>query len=70
MVNQDDYRLTLSVEEARASLGIGRNTMYEAIHQGQIPFIRIGRRILIPRVALERFLLLQSSSGQYSEESK
>ena len=46
----------LSVEEARRQLGISRGLMYEAIHRGDIPNIKIGRRILIPIVALERLL--------------
>lgn len=49
-------RLTLSVEEARQQLGLSKGLMYEALRSGQIPSIRIGRRILIPRVALEQLL--------------
>jgi len=49
-------RLTLTVEEAAASLGISRASAYEAVRRGEIPAIRIGRRILVPRAALERFL--------------
>ncbi len=49
-------RLVLSVKEARGQLGLSRGLMYEALRTGQIPSIRIGRRILIPRVALERLL--------------
>ena len=48
--------LTLSVEQAARILGIGRSAAYEAIRCGQIPAIRIGRRVLIPRVALLRML--------------
>lgn len=49
-------RATLSVEEAAQILGIGRSAAYEAVHQGQIPYLRIGRRILIPRRALTALL--------------
>lgn len=49
-------RLTLTVEEAAAVLGISRASAYEAVHHGQIPCIRIGRRILVPRIALDRLL--------------
>lgn len=54
MVSQE--RLAFSVEEARKLLGLGRGSMYEAVRIGQIPSIRIGRRILIPRVAIEQLL--------------
>ena len=49
-------RLTLTVEEAAALLGISRAFAYEAVRRGEIPSIRIGRRVLIPRVALDRLV--------------
>ena len=49
-------RLTMTVEEAATALGISRATAYEAVSRGEIPAIRIGRRILIPKVALEKLL--------------
>jgi len=49
-------RLAFSVGEARKLLGLSRGLMYEAIRTGQIPSISIGRRILIPRAALEKLL--------------
>jgi excisionase family DNA binding protein len=53
---QGTDRLTLSVKEAGMLLGLSRGLMYEAIHTGRIPSVRVGRRILIPRAALERLL--------------
>jgi excisionase family DNA binding protein len=49
---------TVSVDVAAARLGIDRLTLYAAIRRGEapLPVIRIGRRILIPRRALERLL--------------
>jgi excisionase family DNA binding protein len=49
-------RLTLSVEEAAAALGISRAFAYEAVRRAEIPHIRIGKRILIPKTALQRML--------------
>jgi excisionase family DNA binding protein len=49
-------RLTLSVEEAARLLGIGRNLCYDRVKTGEIPVIKIGRRLLVPRHALERLL--------------
>jgi excisionase family DNA binding protein len=37
-------------------LGISRAFAYEAVRRGEIPSIRIGRRVLVPRAALERML--------------
>lgn len=47
---------TLTVPEAATALGIGRSAAYEAARTGQLPVIRIGKRILVPAVALERML--------------
>ena len=49
-------KLTLSVPEAAKLLGIGRNLCYSRVRVGEIPAIRIGRRILVPRSSLERLL--------------
>ena len=49
-------RLTLTVEEAAAALGISRAFAYESVRRGDIPHIKIGRRLLVPRAALDRML--------------
>ena len=38
----------LKVPDVAAWLGIGRSACYEAIHRGDIPHLRIGRRLYIP----------------------
>lgn len=55
-------RLTYTVEEAAAVLGISRAFAYEAVQRGDIPHLRIGRRILIPRAALHR--LVEAAGGE------
>ena len=46
----------LTVEEARLLLRLSRNSMYAAIARQEVPQLKIGRRILIPRKALERLM--------------
>jgi excisionase family DNA binding protein len=46
----------MTVEEAAHELDICRNAAYQAVREGQIPSIRIGKRIIIPRAAFERML--------------
>ena len=46
----------MTVAEAARLLGIGRSSAYEAVKNGQLPTIVIGRRILISRKALEAML--------------
>lgn len=49
-------KMAMSVEEAAACTGIGRNTLRELISSRKIPVLRIGRKILIRTDTLERFL--------------
>ena len=51
-----DKRLCITVPEAAQMLGISRNFAYELVKQKQLPVIRFGKRLLIPRVALEKLL--------------
>jgi len=46
-------RLTLTVEEAGELLGISRAFAYELVARGELPSLRLGRRLLVPRRALE-----------------
>jgi excisionase family DNA binding protein len=48
--------LALSVEEAAALLGIGRNGAYQLVADGTLPAIHLGRRVVIARQALMQFL--------------
>lgn len=48
---------TLSVADAARILGISRNHAYKAVARGEIPSIRIGGKILVPRQALREMLL-------------
>jgi excisionase family DNA binding protein len=45
-----------TVDEVAKLLRIGRISAYQAIQRGDVPSIRIGRRILVPRLALEQML--------------
>jgi excisionase family DNA binding protein len=49
-------RATFDVDEAAKILGLSRNAAYAAVAAGQLPAIRLGRRIVIPRAVLERML--------------
>ena len=49
-------RLTYTVDEAGRLLGISRNSAYQRAAEGQLPTIRLGRRLLVPKAALDRLL--------------
>ena len=46
----------ISVQEAGKLLGISKNSAYAAAHDGTIPTIKIGRRLVVPVAALDRML--------------
>lgn len=56
-------RLTYTVEEAATVIGISRSLAYEAVARGEIPHLRVGRRVLIPRGWLEEWIGGASAGG-------
>jgi excisionase family DNA binding protein len=49
-------RRTYTVTEAATVLGISRTSAYELVRAGTLPSLRLGRRIVIIRRALEELL--------------
>jgi excisionase family DNA binding protein len=49
-------RRTYTVAEAAEILGISVNSAYEAVRRGEIPSIRLGHRVVVPRKAFDRFV--------------
>jgi excisionase family DNA binding protein len=56
MATKKDAPAVFTVCEVAKILRIGKISVYQAIARGDIPCIRIGRRILIPRHTLEQLL--------------
>lgn len=48
--------LVLTVDEARRILRIGRRQLYQAIARQDVPAVKVGRSIRIPRSSLEAWL--------------
>ena len=42
----------LTVDEAAELLGISRALAYTIVHRGEVPSVRLGRRIVVPRHGL------------------
>jgi excisionase family DNA binding protein len=55
-------RVVYDVPEAGAKLGLSRNASYEAAARGEIPTIRIGRLLKVPKVAFDRMLSAAGAS--------
>ena len=51
--------LIFTVQEVAELLGLSRTLAYAAIESGEIPSVRIGRRIVVPRAAINRMLAAQ-----------
>jgi excisionase family DNA binding protein len=49
-------RLTWSIEEAAELLGVSRAVAYVYAQDGKLPTIKLGGRILVPKLALERMV--------------
>jgi len=47
---------TLSVPEAGRLLGLSRNAAYDAAKRGEIPTLRFGKLIRVPRARLDKML--------------
>jgi excisionase family DNA binding protein len=56
-----DDRLVLSVAEAGALLGLSRAFAYELVARGELPVVRFGRRIVVPKAALLELLSIAAS---------
>jgi excisionase family DNA binding protein len=54
--NNPEKKLTQSVAKTADQLGISLGQAYEGVRTGEIPSFRVGKRILVPLVALDRLL--------------
>ena len=49
-------KMGLTIEEAAEMSGIGRNTMRKLVDWGKLPVLKVGRKTIIRRDALESFM--------------
>ena len=56
VVQRDGERLVWTVEEAGRMLGISRAHAYELVARGELPHLRLGRRVVVPKHAIELLL--------------
>ncbi len=49
-------RMAHSRQEAATLIGVGLGTIERLLNSGELRCKRVGRRVLIPRTALEKFL--------------
>ena len=51
-----NIKMGLTIEEAAEMSGIGRNTMRKLVDWGKLPVLKVGRKTIIRRDTLERFM--------------
>ena len=49
-------KMGLTIEEAAETTGIGRNTVRKLVDWGKLPVLKVGRKTIIRKDALERFM--------------
>ena len=54
--NMSVGKMGLTIEEAAEATGIGRNTMRKLVEWGKLPVLKVGRKTIIRKDALERFM--------------
>lgn len=62
-------RLTCNVETAAALLGISRALAYQLVRSGEIPSLKLGRRVVVPRSALAELLDIHPGERAPSNET-
>ena len=57
----------MRASEVAAALNVGRSTAYMMMASGQLPTIKIGRSVRVPRTGLEAWILHQTAANVDSE---
>ena len=64
MMDSENTALCYKVDDLCGLLGISRPTAYELVHKRDFPKIQVGRRILVPRAGLEKWLESQLNATE------
>jgi len=55
--------MLLNAEETATLLGLGRTKVYEMLAAGELPVIRIGRSVRVPREGLADWIRRRTAEG-------
>jgi excisionase family DNA binding protein len=61
--NEGSTKLAYSAAEAGPLLGLHPQTVRRLVDEGRLQGVRVGRRLLIPRAAIDRFLEQDAASA-------
>lgn len=62
---QDERKVTVTVRETAEILGLHTNTIYKYIRTGKLPALHMGRKWLIDKQTLYRFVRRQESEALF-----
>jgi excisionase family DNA binding protein len=51
-----DEKATMLIAEVAKELRISKTKAYEMVHKGELPVVRVGRNIRVPRILFESWL--------------
>ena len=60
----DQLSLLLNVKQLAALLGVSDSSVYELIEEEDFPSLRIGKRIVIPKEELRKWITSHTKGGQ------
>lgn len=64
-----DIALLLRPDEVARALSVSRSGVYRLIGEGQLPSVRVGKSLRVPRVALERWIEQRTVPAQASSRA-
>ena len=62
-----EVKIGMTIEEASEYTGIGRNTMRKLVEWNKLPVLRVGRKVIIRRDILERFMTVNEGRNLRNE---
>ena len=62
-----EVKIGMTIEEASEYTGIGRNTMRKLVEWNKLPVLRVGRKVIIRRDILERFMAVNEGRNLRNE---
>lgn len=67
---ENTQKLAVSVPEAAQMLGVSRQTAYALVNSSDFGAVRIGRKIIVPIAAMERWLNQSKSTGNCMKQEE
>lgn len=62
-----ETKIGMTIEESSEYTGIGRNTMRKLVEWNKLPVLRVGRKVIIRRDILERFMTVNEGRNLRNE---